>query len=190
MNMAQQLGASDRQARIDALLDKADIYDCLVRQSRASDRGDRELFLSGFHADAVIAAGPFVGGPEDLWVWAEDFQAKTYSATFHKLLQQSCDIDGDTAHTETYYLFVGCLLGGETNLMAGGRYIDRFERRDGVWGMVMRNNHVEWASAVPAMGNPLGVIPDLARNGLPAHDRSDPSYQRPLVNKRELNVPG
>ncbi len=180
----------ERLARLDEMLDKQDIYECLVRQSRASDRGDRALFLSGFHADAVIAAGPFVGGPVDLWAWAEDFQAKTYSATFHKLLQQSCDVTGDTAHAETYYLFVGCLLGGENNLMAGGRYVDRFEKRDGVWGMVMRNNFVEWASAVPAMGNPLGEIPDLALNGLPAHNSSDPSYQRPLVNNRKPNIPG
>ncbi len=182
--------APDRLARLEELLDKQDIYECLVRQSRASDRGDRELFLSGFHPDAVIAAGPFVGGPQDLVDWAEDFQAKTYSSTFHKLMQQSCDIDGDTAHTETYYFFVGCLHGGETNLLAGGRYIDRFEKRDGVWGMVMRNNFVEWTSVVPAMGNPLGEIVDLELNGLPSKDRSDPSYQRPLVNRRKPHIPG
>ena len=75
-------------------------------------------------------------------------------------------------------------------LDAGGRYVDRFERRDARWGMVMRNNFVEWTSMVPAMASPLGDIADLHLNGLPAQDRSDPSYQRPLVNKRAPHVPG
>ena len=154
--------------------------------SRGSDRFDRELFLSGFHGDAIIAAGPFVGGPEELYDWSARFQKETYTQTFHKLLNHYCDLDGDTAHAETYYLFVGC-LGSETNLLAGGRYIDRFERRDGVWGLVMRNNFVEWTSAVPAQASPLGEVADLHLNGLPSHDKQDPSYARPLLNRRELN---
>ncbi len=180
----------DRQAKLDALLDKQEIYECLVRQSRGTDRGDRELFLSGFHADSVVTAGPFVGSPADLYDWAAKFQADMYTATFHKLHQMSCDIEGDTAHAETYYLFVGCLTGGESNLLAGGRYVDRFERRGGVWGMIMRNNYVEWTSVVPAMASPLGDIPGLELNGMPARDRHDASYLRPLVNKRPLHRPG
>jgi hypothetical protein len=178
----------DRQARIDALLDKQDIYECLVRQSRGTDRCDKELFLSGFHADSIVTAGPFVGSPADLYDWAAAFQADMYTATFHKLHQMTCDIAGDEAHAETYYFFVGCM--GENNLLAGGRYIDRFERRDGKWGMVMRNNFVEWTSMVPAMASPLGEIPGLELNGVPARDGSDASYLRPLVNKREPFKPG
>ena len=178
----------DRQAKIDAMLDKQDIYECLVRQSRGTDRCDRDLFLSGFHADSIVTAGPFVGSPADLYDWAAKFQAELYSATLHKLHQMTCDIQGDEAHTETYYFFVGCM--GENNLLAGGRYIDRFERRGGQWGMVMRINFVEWTSMVPAMGNPLGDIPGLELNGAAARDGSDASYIRPLVNKREQQIPG
>ena len=176
--------ANEREARLDRLLDEREIHQCLVRMSRGSDRFDRDLFLSAFHADAIIAAGPFVGGPEELYDWSAGFQQETYTDTFHQLLNHHCDLDGDTAHTETYYLFVGC-LGEETNLLAGGRYIDRFERRAGVWGLVMRNNFVEWTSPVPAQASPLGAVADLERNGLPSHDRSDPSYSRPLVNRRQ-----
>jgi hypothetical protein len=180
--------AADRDARLDALLDKDAIFDCLVRMSRGSDRFDRALFLSSCHADAVLAAGPFVGSPEELYDWSSRLQTNTYRATMHKLLNFSCDLDGDVAHAETYYLFVGC-IGEETNLLAGGRYVDRFERRGGVWGLVLRNNFIEWTSAVPAMASPLGAIADLHMNGLPAHDRSDPSYTRPLVNRRERHIP-
>ncbi len=178
----------DRQAKLDALLDKQEIYECLVRQSRGTDRCDKELFLSGFHADSVVTAGPFVGKPADLYDWAAAFQADMYTTTLHKLHQMTCDISGDEAHAETYYFFVGCM--GENNLLAGGRYIDRFERRDGKWGMVMRNNFVEWTSMVPAMGSPLGEIPGLELNGVPARDGGDASYIRPLVNKRAEFNPG
>jgi SnoaL-like domain len=181
---------SDKQARIDAMLDKHEIYECLVAMSRGTDRADRELFLSGFHLDSTVTAGPFVGSPADLYDWAAKFQAELYSATFHKLHQMSCDIQGDDAHAETYYFFVGCLAGGETNLLAGGRYVDRFERRGGRWGMTMRNNYVEWTSTLPALGSPLGEIADLHLNGMPARDGSDASYIRPLVNKRAPFVPG
>ena len=98
-----------REARLDALLDKEEILDCLRRMSRGSDRFDRELFLSACHPDAVLAAGPFVGSPEELYDWSAQLQASTYRATMHKLLNFTCDIDGDIAHAETYYLFVGCI---------------------------------------------------------------------------------
>ena len=58
---------TDTSARLQTLLDRQDILDCLIRFSRGMDRFDRELFLSAFHADATIAAGSFVGGPQALY---------------------------------------------------------------------------------------------------------------------------
>ena len=179
--------SANREARLDELIARQDIYDCLVRQSRGTDRNDKDLFLSGFHADSVVTAGPFVGSPSDLYDWASKFQAGMYTRTLHKLHQMTCEIDGDQAHAETYYFFVGCM--GENNLLAGGRYVDRFERRDGIWGMVMRINFVEWTSLVPAMDSPLGEIPDLHLNGIAGRGKDDASYIRPLLNKRALNTP-
>jgi hypothetical protein len=115
--------------RLGKLVDRQDILDCLVRFSRGMDRVDRELFLSAFHPDAVIAAGDFVGGPAALYDWARPMHEEGQAATGHNLLNHSCEVDGDTAHCETYYLFVGRNR-DETNWMAGGRYIDRLERRD------------------------------------------------------------
>jgi hypothetical protein len=180
--------ASDRDEKLQRLLDRQEIIDCLSNMARAADRMDRELFLSGMHSDCINSAGPFVGYPEELYDWSEELQKDAYTTTLHKLLNHSFDFDGDTAHVETYYFFVGCT--GESNILAGGRYVDRFEKRDGVWGMAMRNNYVEWTSMVPALPSPIGEVAGIELNGLPARDRSDPSYQRPLVNRRELNIPG
>ena len=151
---------ADRQARLDRLLDLQDIVDCLTRFSRGMDRFDRELVLSAFHPDAVIAAGDFVGGPADLYEWASATHGQGQVATHHNLLNNSCDIDGDTAHSETYYLFAARNR-DETNWIAGGRYFDRLERRAGVWRIAVRTNVIEWSRQANWTRSPLGIQLEL-----------------------------
>jgi hypothetical protein len=178
----------DKLARLEQMLDRQDIVDCLTRFSRGMDRFDRDVFLSAFHSDAIIAAGEFVGGPVPLFEWASRLHNQGQSATHHNLLNLTCDIDGDVAHTETYYLFVGRNR-DETNWIAGGRYIDRLERRAGAWKIALRTNAIEWSGIVPTMGIPFADVPGINLNGTPSRDRKDPSYHRPLVNKRDLHIP-
>jgi len=183
-------GSMDSQTRkrLDTLLIRQDILDCLTRFSRGMDRFDRELFLSAFHPDAVIAAGPFVGDPISLYDWASKLHEHGQAATHHNLLNHSCDIDGDVAHTETYYLFVGRNR-DETNWIAGGRYIDRFQRRDGDWRIAVRTNAIEWSGLVPTLPIPFADVPGIHLNGAPSRSNQDPSYSRPLTNKRAPNIP-
>lgn len=175
-------------ARIERLIDRQDILDCLVRFSRGMDRFDRDLFLSAFHADAVIAAGDFVGGPAQLYDWAAAMHEQGQVATQHNLLNHTCDLDVDAAHTETYYMFAARNR-DETNWIAGGRYIDRLERRDGSWRIALRTNAIEWSGMLPTMPIPFADVADISGNGAPSRSRSDPSYQRPLVNRRALRNP-
>jgi hypothetical protein len=180
--------APEKLSRLEQLLERQDILDCLIRFCRGMDRFDRELFQSAFHADAVIAAGPFVGGPEELFEWASKLHEQGQSSTHHNLLNHSCDIEGDVAHTETYYLFVGRNR-DETNWMAGGRYIDRLERREGEWKIALRTNAIEWSGMVPTLPIPFAGVPDIQLNGTPARSKEDPSYRRPLTNQRKRQIP-
>ena len=180
--------SDDKLARLEQLLDRQDIVDCLTRFSRGMDRFDREVFLSAFHGDAVIAAGPYVGGPIPLFEWASRLHEQGQSATHHNLLNITCDIDGDTAHTETYYLFVGRNR-DDSNWIAGGRYIDRLEKRDGAWKIALRTNNIEWSGMVPTMDIPFADVPGINLNGVSSRDKSDPSYRRPHTNEREPHVP-
>ena len=173
-------------ARLAALLDRQDILDCLTRFSRGMDRFDRALFLSAFHADATIAAGSFVGAPDALYDWARGLHEGGQVATHHNLLNHTCDLAGDTAHSETYYLFVGRNR-DDSNWIAGGRYIDRLEKRGGAWKIALRTNAIEWSGLVPTLPLPFAEVADLYANGAPARDLSDPSYARPLVNVREVS---
>ncbi|WP_297493970.1 nuclear transport factor 2 family protein [Acidocella sp.] len=178
-----------RQARLDQLLDKQDILECLGRFSRGMDRFDRAIFLSAFHDDAVMAAGPFVGSPADCYDWARPMHEAGQIATHHNLLNVTIDLDGDTAHTETYYLFAARNRDA-SNWIAGGRYIDRLERRNGVWKIALRTNAIEWSGMVPTMPIPFADVPDIFANGAPARSPADPSYQRPLTNRRANQNPG
>ena len=180
--------APEKLARLEQLLNRQDILDCLIRFCRGMDRFDRELFLSAFHADAIVAAGPFVGGPEALYDWASKLHEQGQSATHHNLLNHSCDLDGDVAHTETYYLFVGRNR-DDTNWIAGGRYIDRLERRDGSWKIALRTNAIEWSGMVPTLPIPFAEVPDIHVNGAASRSKEDPSYRRPLTNKRVKRIP-
>jgi hypothetical protein len=179
---------SERLARLEQLLDRQDILDCLTGFSRGMDRFDRELFLAAFHADAVIAAGPFVGGPEELYAWAASLHEQGQVATHHNLLNHTCDITDHVAHTETYYLFVGRNR-DETNWIAGGRYIDRLERRAGVWKIALRTNVIDWSGLVPSLPIPFAELPDIRQNGWSTRSKEDPSYMRPLINKRQPQSP-
>jgi hypothetical protein len=182
------MSTADKAARLDELLERQDILDCLTRFSRGMDRFDKALFLSAFHTDATIAAGPFVGGPEALYDWASQVHEQGQIATHHNLLNHTVDIKGDVAHSELYYLFVGRNR-DDTNWIAGGRYIDRLERRNGAWKIALRTNAIEWSGLVPTLPIPFADVPGIELNGVPSRSKSDPSYTRPLANKRAPFIP-
>lgn len=179
----------DQLTKLQQLLDRQEILDCLTKFSRGMDRFDRDLFLEAFHSDATIAAGIFVGGPGDLYDWASAMHEQGQIATQHNLLNHTCDLDGDLAHTETYYLYTARNR-DDTNWLAGGRYLDRLERRSGAWRITLRTNIIEWSGLLPTMPIPFSDVPDIHGNGAPSRSVADPSYQRPLLNKREPNIPG
>ena len=180
--------------RLRELLDRQDIHDCLLRFCRGMDRFDRDVYLSAFWDDAEMAAGPYVGDVPGCWDWAKPMHEAGQILTHHLLLNHHVEIDGETAHSECYYQFVARNYpweegDGETVMLAGGRYIDRLERRNGEWKIALRTNIIEWSCLQPSMPPPFDYVPDIGLNGVSARDHSDPSYQRPLVNKRQPNRP-
>ena len=178
-----------RLARLERMLDRQDILDCITRISRAIDRFDRELFLSGYHADAVIDAGEFVGDPGKVYDGGAALHEQGQSTTLHNLTNHSCEIDGDVAHAETYWLYNGLNRDG-SNWVAGGRYVDRLERRAGEWKIAFRCTLLEWSGTIPRANVPLFEnAADVYLNGVSARSKADPSYRRPLLNQRQVQFP-
>lgn len=181
--------ARSREERLQELLDRQDIHDCLVRFSRGMDRFDRETFLSAFWDDAEMAAGPYVGSVQGCWDWAIPMHEAGQIVTHHSLLNVTYDIQGDTAHTETYYIFVGRNR-DDSNWIAGGRYVDRFEKRGDDWRIALRTNAIEWSGILPTMDIPFADVPGILDNGGTCRGKDDISYRRPLTNLRAPSIPG
>jgi hypothetical protein len=178
-----------RLARLEELLDRQDILDCITRISRAIDRFDRELFLSGYHADAVIDAGEFVGDPAKVYDGGAALHEQGQSSTLHHLTNHSCEIDEDAAHAETYWQYAGRNRDG-SNWVAGGRYVDRLERREGEWKIAFRCTLLEWSGTIPSSTVPLfEKVSDAHVNGIASRSKQDPSYRRPLMNRRQMQFP-
>lgn len=150
---------------------------------RAVDRLDRELLLSVYHPDAIDDHGMFVGSPEAFADWAFGLHAKQQVSHQHMIMNHTCELDGDTAHAETYWMFAGMNRGedGPWLTLGGGRYIDRFERRGGEWKIAARKCVPDWGGVPSASWLSAEAAAALASGGVVARDRSDVSYERPLA---------
>src|SRR5438067_150368 len=131
--------------QVQELLDRAAILDCLQRYARGMDRHDVALVESAYHPDAVDDHGLYVGSGAGLAVWANEEAHRGLVRHQHHLTNHSVDIDGDTAHAETYFLVVMRSEAGSVTL-GSGRYLDRFERRAGEWRIANRVTLVETRS--------------------------------------------
>jgi hypothetical protein len=161
------------------LTDRQAIQDCLLRYCRGVDRLDRELVLSAYHPDAIDDHGAFVGTPSDFVDWAFGYHQQHQLSHHHMIFNSSVELRGNVAHTETYWQFFGENR-VKPNVLAIGRYLDRFERRDGRWAIAARVCISECVNRIEESG-----IPISQRAGHSPHpstrDRSDISYQRPLT---------
>jgi hypothetical protein len=95
-------------------------------------------------------------------------------------------VNGDEAHAETYYLFVGTDRDPANHMtISGGRYVDRLERREGRWAIVDRVCVVEWNADSTSLitEEVIAMLADADIKGA-AHGRHDPSYERPLIATR------
>ena len=172
--MDEQLGAIVRE-----LKDRQEIYDCVMRYCRGVDRFDRQMILSAYHPDAIDDHGLFVGGPEAFADWAIAYHRQYQHATHHIVTNHHCELEGDTAHTETYWLFSGINQDGPSSLHFG-RYVDRFERRNGRWAIAARACIIEWHGQLNELPMPAEAIAAYAAVGASTRDGTDISYRRPL----------
>jgi SnoaL-like domain len=168
------------------LNDRAEIYDCMQRYARGIDRQDRALLRSAYHDGAVDDHVGFVGVVDDFIDWALGYHS-TQTRYQHYLLNHTVDIDGDEAHAETYYLFVGTDREPANHMtISGGRYIDRLERRNGRWAIIDRVCLVEFINESQSQLTEEAIAL-VAGARTPHHDATDASYDRPLTASRVID---
>ena len=163
------------------IYDRQKIRDVVINYCRGVDRMDRELLMSCYHPDAIDDHGFFVGGPEAFWEWVSHYHGNAQIGHQHIVTNHSCDLNGDVAHTETYWMFAATDAKDYSLSIGGGRYIDRMEKRNGEWRIAARKCVSEWGG-IPTNSKVASEFTAMLReSGVVARDASDSSYERPLI---------
>ena len=169
---------SDVKVTTEMLVDRAEITDCLHRYARGIDRNQPDLVRSAYHHDAIDDHCGVVLPVEEFIESTFETHPEPVRHRQHYLTNITIELDGDVAHTETYYACVNTDLDETLPLLvAGGRYLDRFERRDGRWAISARVCTAEWITRPPSS---LSNQHAASRGAGVTRDRDDVSFQRPL----------
>ncbi|HEX7751495.1 MAG TPA: nuclear transport factor 2 family protein [Novosphingobium sp.] len=162
--------ASD--AEIQALIDKDAIRDLIHAYCRAVDRLDVALGHSVWHADgyADYGAGYYRGPGRGVIDTICEHHLGLLSHA-HRVTNILIALDGDDAGSESYVAATLRLEreGKPHEIAVHARYLDRWQRRAGRWGLLHR--------VVVFDHQDIREVMALPGHGLPAaRDASDPSY--------------
>lgn len=163
---------------LQALLDRQAIIDLSYRYSRACDRLDRELLTKVYWPDGSDDHGSFSGRAPDYIDWVMAL-LESWVSTLHDNGNFLIDLDGDDAYGEVhwtgYYSFR--TEAGLQDMLAAGRYLDRYQRRGNEWRILHRTCVSDWRQILPgenwrdAEGSPL-LVGRRGRDDLCYHIRS------------------
>jgi hypothetical protein len=169
---------------LETILAEREITRVLHLYCRAIDRLDERALRSIYHPGAVDDHGTYAGTAEGFIEYVLDRLPRVYSRTQHSLSNISIEVRGDAAFAESYVTatHVLCLDSGGTGLYTfTGRYIDRFERREGAWRIADRKLLRTWdgfqALTRSLDGAPFD-LPDPSPHADGVRSREDPSYER------------
>jgi hypothetical protein len=103
----------------------------------AVDRGDMVLLRSLYHDDAIDDHGEmFCGSADDYVAWLPRMLAGL-DATRHTIDSMLFVVDGDRAQGEL--VNTAYHRTGDREVIVGGRYLDSYTRRDGIWRIQHRS---------------------------------------------------
>lgn len=161
---------------VQLLIDKQDIFELSMKYMRALDRLDLDLLKSVYWPDATDARG-FIDGQADVFCEFAIDVLTAHHANHHMLGQALIEVEGDTASGEIYFQAFHRIIveGEERDFWVIGRYVDRYERRGGMWKIAHRAELNDSCSNHPATDDWLRNTPEALRG---ARGHADLSYNR------------
>lgn len=174
----------DVTAALRSLLDEREIREVLLRYCRGVDRCDAGLIASCYHDDAVDDHGNwFLDGP-DVAPYVISRVKPGSSVDMHFVGNMLIEVQGDLAFAESYLLAfrVSDKDGAAYHQSRALRYIDRFERRQGIWRISERVVADDWDRLDPIVAQQ----PDREHFRRGCKDQNDPVYairKGPLARK-------
>jgi SnoaL-like domain len=126
----------------------------------------------------VDAHGGFSSGSADQFLEQLVAARPFIRAMQHHITTVNFVIDGDAAEGEIYTIAIHTLAGGgrDIDVAVCGRYLDKYQKRNGTWKFTQRTIVTDWATVndPSAMDLSHPITKDTPRGTL---DRKDPSYQ-------------
>lgn len=157
--------------------DRFAIIDLAAQYMRGLDRLDGALLEAQFWPGARCEYGVFSGTAGDFAAFCMELLAE-HARNHHMLGQHLIDFTGpDEAFGEVYYQAYHRVFdeaGAACDLFIAGRYVDRYERRGGIWKIAYRSELVDWVRDDPASDGMVAVTPFIMGQRKPA----DPLYDR------------
>jgi hypothetical protein len=157
--------------------DRFAIIDLAALYMRGLDRLDGDLLEAQFWPEARCEYGVFSGSAADFAAFCMA-ALKDHVRNHHMLGQHLIDFtSADEAYGEVYYQAYHRVFddsGAARDLFIAGRYVDRYERREGVWKIAYRSELVDWLRDDPASDAMLEGAPFILGQRKPA----DPLYLR------------
>jgi hypothetical protein len=141
---------TEAPSAIEKLIAKAEMYDVLMRYCQGVDRSDPDLVASVYWEDGYDDHGTMFQGPG--WEFAKFFEGAPGKVkppgAMHVIGNHYVEFEGpDLAFSEAYYITMNHSLVDEKTeqlFTFWGRYLDRFERRNGEWRTAHRICLHEW----------------------------------------------
>jgi hypothetical protein len=170
------------------LIDKQALHELVLTYCRACDRRDFVLLRTLYHDDAIDDHGAMFCGSADAYVaWLPGVLAN-FAATVHSVSNALFVVAGERAQGELYALAHHRTHAPQArDIVIGGRYLDHYERRAGVWKFSRRSLALDFCR-IEAV-NPAAYQEFAA--GAPAGrtDLEDPSYLALPFFRREHSKP-
>ena len=159
-------------ADLDAALSRDAIHLLLTRYCRAVDRGDEALMASIFWDDAEVVSGICNGSGAEFARAVVAYVTANLELCFHSVSNEWIEVKGEHAIGE-HYILAHSRAGGN-DALTGGRYVNSYERRGGVWKIASRCFVCDWTATHPTTFEPAGFYEGLTKRG--CFGRSDPVY--------------
>lgn len=139
--------AKSRDQLIDELLDKQALTELIHAYANAADRHDHDKMRTLYHEDAIDDHGHFAKGPAMDFIDKLPEIQKAMAILHHNITTVNLKLDGDRAEGEVYILAMHQVKAEDRlfDVLIGGRYFDRYEKRDGVWKFSHRAIVADWA---------------------------------------------
>ncbi|MBA6413780.1 nuclear transport factor 2 family protein [Parahaliea sp. F7430] len=134
------------QTQVQRLLDLEAIRNLVHIYCRAADRHDHKLMRELYHEDALDDHGSFFKGlAMDFIDKLPEIQAPM-EILHHNTSTHNIELDGDKAEGEVYVIAFHrvALEKRSIDLIVGGRYLDKYEKREGVWKFSHRAGLADW----------------------------------------------